>query len=52
MHAALATNQTPVEYRREDHNFDWLGSITWLCAAPSDLAFLRATPHRRNQPEV
>jgi len=37
----------PVEYRREDHNFDWLGSTTWLCAAQPDLACLRATPHRR-----
>ena len=29
----LNESNFPVEYRREDHNFDWLGSITWLCAA-------------------
>jgi hypothetical protein len=41
-----------LNFRREDHICDWPGSIKRLCAARSDLAFLRATPHRRSQPDV
>lgn len=47
-----ATQTIRLKFRREDHNNDWPESITWLCAARSDFAFLRATPHRRSQPDV